>query len=112
MSRTSSLGVKTCPRCNKEYKYTEKRRYAKQTYYYAIHLWMDETGKKRVHKCYLGAETYIYVKRVHMDSNINFHGYTVEDRYKQYIKDINDYLNRDKTHGEKIVRSVKTEIKP
>jgi hypothetical protein len=104
MSRKSMIQEKKCPRCGNSYKYTEKRIIAEQTYYYAIHITKDETGKKHVRKCYLGAETYIYVKRVHMDSDIKFHGYTVENRYKEYMRDIRDYIERDKAHGENKTR--------
>jgi hypothetical protein len=116
MSRVSVIQEKKCPRCNGTYKYTERRVIAGQIYHYAIHYWKDETGKKHVHKCYMGAENYIYVKRVHEDSSIQFHGYTVENRYKEYIRDINDYLERDKTHGENKTRvrrkTLKTGIEP
>jgi hypothetical protein len=116
MSRKSMIQEKKCPRCGKPYKYTEKRIIAEQTYYYAIHIFRDTTGKKHVHKCYMGAENYIYVKRVHEDSSIQFHGYTVENRYKEYMRDIRDYINRDKKHGENKTRvwkrGVKTEIEP
>ena len=78
---------KICPRCSKTYKYIEKRRIKEQVYYYALHFHLDEDGRKHVKKCYLGAETYIYVKRVHLDSKINFHGYIVKDRYKEYLRD-------------------------
>jgi len=94
-----TVEVKICPRCSQPYKYTEKRKIKQQIYYYAIHISFDENNKKHVHKCYLGAETYIYVKRVHADSSIQFHGYIVEDRYKQYARDIRDYLSRDKKYN-------------
>jgi hypothetical protein len=64
----------------------------------------------------MGAENYIYVKRVHEDSSIQFHGYTFENRYKEYMRDIRDYINRDKKHGENKTRvqkrSVETGIEP
>lgn len=90
-----SIDVKTCPRCSQPYKYVEKRLIKEQTYYYALHYYFDENGRKHVKKCYLGAETYIYVKRVHMDSKINFHGYIIQNRYKEYLKDAKDYFARD-----------------
>ena len=95
MGRKSTITEKTCPRCGTGYKYTEKRVINGQTYYYAIHIHRDETNRKKVRKCYLGAETYRYVKLVHNDSNLQFHGYAVENRYTEYMNDILDYLSRD-----------------
>ncbi len=91
-----TVEVKLCPRCGQQYKYVETRRIKEQTYYYALHISFDENHKKHVHKCYLGAHTYKYVKTVHMDSKIEFHGYTYVNRYKEYARDLSDYLNRDK----------------
>jgi len=106
-----TVEVKICPRCGGEYKYVEKRVIKSQTYYYALHITKDEDGRKHVHKCYLGAQQYIYVKRVHQDSNINFHGYVVQDRYQKYAKCVKDYLNRDKKYN-KSRKTVQAEIEP
>jgi len=99
MSRKSVIQEKKCPRCGNMYKYTETRVINGQKYFYAIHIYRDENNRKRVHKCYMGAETYIYVKRVHEDTNIQFHGYTVPNRYQEYMKDIIDYIERDKVNS-------------
>jgi len=108
MSRVSMIQEKTCPICRNSYKYVEKRPYKAcdrtQYYYYIIHISKDANGRKHVKKCYIGAEGYIYVSKMHKDANITFTGYNNPNRYNIYMKDIMDYIDRDKTHGENIRR--------
>ena len=51
---------KDCP-CREKPGYVEARRRGDQIYYYFVHYW-KEGGKRRIHKCYLGAHRYKYVE--------------------------------------------------
>jgi len=79
--------VKFCPRCEQPYSWLEKRNKDGHIYYYAVHLISD--GKERhVHKCYLGAEEYDYVKRMHPEMIVNMSGMVDNSRYIRYLEDI------------------------
>jgi len=47
-------------------------------YYYAYHYVKDENGKRKVKKCYLGADRYDYVSRKNIDLGTTFRGMAVD----------------------------------
>lgn len=74
---------KVCPRCGERYSYIERRRVGRNVYLYAVHYWRDESGRRRVRKCYLGPLTYEYVSHLH---DFTLRGLSVKERNLQYLE--------------------------
>ena len=92
-----------CPRCSEPISYIHKEtRYcldadgnivAKHTYYYAVHYSYDPATKKMSYRrCYLGSDEYDYVERF---NRLSLAGAIKEDRYKNYLQRIIDYVDED-----------------
>jgi len=87
-----SVKFELCPRCGGKVSWLEKRRVGGNTYYFAVHEWR-EGGKRRIRKCYLGPDTYIYVSVTHeKDTGLIFHGLVDKKRAVKYLEDIVEYL--------------------
>ena len=85
---------KRCPRCGREYQYIEQRRQGNQTYFYAVHIIKERSGKRRVKKCYLGPMIYEYVTRLHRKEGLVFKGLLEVNRAIEYIETLlNSILN-------------------
>jgi len=84
-----------CPVCGLPIDWVEKRVRNGHTYYYAYHYVKDENGKRKVKKCYLGADTYDYVTRKNIDLGTTFRGmaYSEADRFSEYFKGALDKLS-------------------
>jgi len=54
--------VKVCPKCGLPYSYVSREKRGSNYYFYAVHV-SKSGNKRRVKKCYLGAESYDYVAR-------------------------------------------------
>jgi len=96
-----------CPRCGGKISWIERRRVGGNVYYFAVHEWR-EGGKRRIRKCYLGPDTYIYVSVTHEgDTGLVFHGLVDRRRAVKYLEDIVEYLeNFAKTANEDEVKEV------
>ena len=95
-----------CYRCSEPISYLQKEtRYcldadgnviAKHVYYYAVHYggYTKQGGKVQLnyHRCYLGSDEYDYVERF---NRLSLAGAIKEDRYKDYLKRIIDYVDED-----------------
>jgi hypothetical protein len=68
-----------CPRCGYEISWIERIRRGDRVYYLAVHYLGYSGKKKKVRKCYLGPEEYVYVSRTHQDLGIVFEG-AIDDR--------------------------------
>ncbi|MEM3145524.1 MAG: hypothetical protein QW332_06020, partial [Thermoproteota archaeon] len=84
--------VKFCPRCEQPYSYVEKRKKNNHTYFYAVHITKID-GKRHFHKCYLGAETYDYVQRMHPEMIGSLTGMVDKERYIKYLESIIDAVS-------------------
>jgi hypothetical protein len=75
-----------CPVCGRPIDWVERRVRNGHVYYYAWHV-IEENGKRRRKKCYLGAEAYDYVSRKHSDLGIVFTGMAADPatRLTEYI---------------------------
>ena len=88
---------KICPRCGLPYSYIEKH----GKYYYAVHyLGYSKTPsgrvRKKVRKCYLGADIYNYVTRLHFREGLILRGLIDPDRAISYINALINYIRRSK----------------
>jgi len=63
-SEKENSSGRICPRCGNPYSYIEKRVVRGRTYYYAVH-YIGSGKDRKTKKCYLGAEIYEYVNRLH-----------------------------------------------
>jgi len=94
----------TCPVCGRPIDYIEKKvvkgNGTQHVYYYARHIIDDESGQKKVKKCYLGAETYDYVTRKNYDLGMVFMGMAVDPvtRLTEYVNSAAERLS-DKIEG-------------
>jgi hypothetical protein len=77
---------KICPRCGESYSYIEKISIGERSYLYAVHYYVDENGRRRKRRCYLGpVDGYEYVSKTH---DITFYGLDRQDRYIRYLEEI------------------------
>jgi hypothetical protein len=84
---------KICPRCGEPYRWIYRENIHGRSYLYAVHEYIDENGRKRRRKCYLGPEgNYEYVSATH---DLEFYGLTKEDRYIRYLEEIIDLFDVD-----------------
>jgi len=84
---------KICPRCGEPYRWIYRENIHGRSYLYAVHEYVDENGRKRRRKCYLGPEgNYEYVSATH---DLEFYGLTKEDRYIRYLEEITDLFDVD-----------------
>jgi type I site-specific restriction endonuclease len=84
---------KICPRCGEPYRWIYRENIHGRSYLYAVHEYVDENGRKRRRKCYLGPEgNYEYVSATH---DLEFYGLTKEDRYIRYLEEIIDLFDVD-----------------
>jgi hypothetical protein len=74
-----------CPRCGGEISWIEKQKKGDRIYYLAVHYLGYSGKKKKVRKCYLGPEEYVYVSRTHQDLGIIFEGAIDERRVIHYL---------------------------
>ena len=79
---------KLCPRCGKEFKYIEERRQNDRVYFYAVHVYRDNNGKRKIKKCYLGPLTYEYVSKLHTKEGLTFKGLLETNRAIEYLETI------------------------
>jgi len=80
-----------CPRCGESYSYVEKISIGERSYLYAVHYYVDENGRRRKRRCYLGpVDGYEYVSKTH---EIIFYGLDKQDRYIRYLEEITDLFN-------------------
>jgi hypothetical protein len=84
--------LRFCPRCGNPYTYIDKKVKNGHTYYYAVHVYKVD-GKRKVHKCYLGAKEYTYVKAMHPEMFENLTGMVDKDRYIRYLEDIAEVVS-------------------
>jgi len=84
-----------CPVCGLPIDWVEKRVRNGHVYYYAYHYVKDENGKRKVKKCYLGADRYDYVSRKNYDLGTTFRGmaYSEADRFSEYFNSALDKLS-------------------
>jgi len=61
-------------------------------YYYAVHVFKDSSGKRRVKKCYLGPEEYEYVSRLHAKEGLTLKGLRDRQRALEYLDALISYL--------------------
>lgn len=86
------MDARTCVRCGEPYSYVEAREKNGQTYFYAVHRQRASPGHAKIHKCYLGAKRYRYVKLLHKDSDIILTGAVNKDRYIEYLESVLGHL--------------------
>jgi hypothetical protein len=72
-----------CPRCGK-LGYVEVRNVNGRIYHYFVHRWM-EGWRRRVHKCYLGAQNYRYVEKF---NPLGLAGLTDRERFTRYLREL------------------------
>jgi len=83
---------KICPVCGARYSYIERRRTKHNVYIYFVHIYF-EGRRRRVKKCYAGAEKcYKYVERTHFDIAPMFRGLHDEKRAIDYLERLVDFL--------------------
>ena len=87
MSSKPEKVIRFCPRCQNPYSYIEKRKKNGHVYCYSVHETRID-GKRHVHKCYLGAEEYTYVKMMHPEMLEKLSGMHDNERYIRYLEDI------------------------
>jgi len=88
MSREALLRKGICPRCGQPYRWIYQETIHGRAYLYAVHEYVDENGRKRRRKCYLGpAGSYEYVSKTH---DLEFYGPIKDDRYIKYLEEILD----------------------
>jgi len=83
-----------CPICHLPIDWVERRVVNGHVYYYAWHV-IEENGKRRRKKCYLGAERYDYVSRKHSDLGVALRGmaYGPAQRLAEYVSSAIDRLS-------------------
>jgi len=83
-----------CPICRLPIDWVERRVVNGHVYYYAWHV-IEENGKRRRKKCYLGAERYDYVSRKHSDLGVALRGmaYGPAQRLAEYVSSAIDRLS-------------------
>lgn len=79
---------KRCPRCGLPYSYVEARRVGDNTYYYAVHVQYLPHGRRRVRRCYLGPNAYVYVTKLHVREGLFLKGLIDEKRAVEYVKEL------------------------
>jgi len=89
-------GSLVCRRCGRPISWIETRRRGDQVYYYAVHYSgyiRDSSGKvrKRVTKCYLGPQEYVYVSKLHEDLGLALRGAIDPGRVYQYLKVLKEH---------------------
>jgi len=93
MSREALLKKGICPRCGQPFRWIYSETIHGRAYLYAVHEYVDENGRKRRRKCYLGpADSYEYVSKTH---DLEFYGMTKDDRYIRYLEEIIDLFDVD-----------------
>jgi len=86
MSREALLKKGICPRCGQPFRWIYSETIYGRTYLYAVHEYLDENGRKKRKKCYLGpADSYAYVSMMH---DLEFYGPVRDDRYIKYLEEI------------------------
>jgi len=87
-----------CPRCGAEISWIESQDKGGRVYYYAVHyLGYSKSGskvRKKIRKCYLGPEEYVYVSRLHSDLGLKFKGAVIEKRVVHYLDMFTEALVR------------------
>jgi len=87
------VSLKLCPKCGNPYSWIESRVVGKRVYYYAVHVYKDpETGKRRVKRCYLGPEVYVYVSKLHEKEGLTLKGLRDSQRALEYLDALIKYL--------------------
>jgi len=83
-----------CPICHLPIDWVERRVVNGHVYYYAWHV-IEENGRRRRKKCYLGAERYDYVSRKHSDLGVALRGmaYGPAQRLAEYVSSAIDRLS-------------------
>jgi len=83
-----------CPICHLPIDWVERRVVNGHVYYYAWHV-IEENGRRRRRKCYLGAERYDYVSRKHSDLGVALRGmaYGPAQRLAEYVSSAIDRLS-------------------
>jgi hypothetical protein len=83
-----------CPICGLPIDWVERRVVNGHVYYYAWHV-IEENGRRRRRKCYLGAERYDYVSRKHSDLGVALRGmaYGPAQRLAEYVSSAIDRLS-------------------
>ena len=76
-----------CPRCG-EMGYLEIKTVNERTYYYCRHP-INDGGRRRFTKCYLGPKQYRYVE---MANNLGLSGFIDNERHLRYLTSIIDSL--------------------
>ena len=91
----SGTAYRVCPRCGRPIDWIERRVKNGHVYIYAYHYVKDENGKRKVKKCYLGADRYDYVSRKNYDLGTTFRGmaYSEADRFSEYFNSAANKLN-------------------
>jgi len=89
-----------CPRCGMEFSYIEERDINGKTYYYAVH-YIKVGGKRKKKRCYLGAQVYEYVNKLHSDM-LTVHGLLTRNPI-EYLRQILDYIVNQPDEGLKHV---------
>lgn len=84
-----------CPVCGRPIDWVERRVRNGHVYYYAYHYINDVNGKRKVKKCYLGADKYDYVTRKNSDLGMELKGmaYSEADRFSEYFNSALDKLS-------------------
>lgn len=91
--------VRFCPRCNAPYSYLERRNKNGHIYVYAVH-YSRENGKRKFVKCYLGAEEYENVAKMHPEMMKGLTGMHDNNRYIDYLEDVIDAVLKRKLDEE------------
>ena len=81
-----------CPRCGRPIDWIEKANRNGRVYYYAVH-YLGSTSvngklKKKVKKCYLGPEEYVYVTRTHAKEGLVLKGLPEQYRTIEYLREL------------------------
>ncbi|MEB3779747.1 MAG: hypothetical protein GSR85_05905 [Desulfurococcales archaeon] len=88
------LKSRICPRCGLPFSWIERRRVGDNTYYYAVHE-SRLNGARRVRKCYLGPEEYIYVSKMHSKEKLVLRGLVDPGRLPSYLDAVVEYLKEN-----------------
>ena len=79
-----------CPRCGRPIDWLERVKRGNQVYVYAVHyLGYEKIGnkiRKKVEKCYLGPERYLYVTKTHLRDGLILRGMQDRDRILEYLE--------------------------
>jgi len=89
-------GSLVCRRCGRQVSWIEAKKKGDQVYYYAVHYSgyvKDSSGKirKKVTKCYLGPQEYVYVSKLHENLGLTLRGAIDSGRASQYLKVLKEY---------------------